>query len=83
MEKNFPLHPNNIQKWMEMNLSKVDYDRLMKEIPGKINVTTRTWRGYRQGKAEIGLTTLNSVFEILKPYGCPDLQSLITPKPAK
>ena len=82
MEKNFTKHPNNIQRWMEMNLSKSDYDRLIKEIPGQINVTTRTWYGYRKGKSEIGLTTLTAVFEILRPYGCPDLQSLVTLKQA-
>lgn len=83
MEKNFTKHPNNIQKWMESNLSKSDYDRLIKEIPGKIHVTTRTWYCYRKGKSEIGLTTLTAVFEILKPYGCTDLQALVTLKPAK
>ncbi|MCX6272423.1 MAG: hypothetical protein NTU44_14650 [Bacteroidetes bacterium] len=83
LEKNFPKHPNNIQKWMEMNLSKADYDRLMKEIPGKIHVTTRTWTSYRKGRSEIGLTTLSAVYAILKPYGCQDLQSLIIPKPVK
>ena len=70
-------YPNNIQNWMEINLSKSDYERLMREIPAKMNISSRTWYYYRIGTTEIGITKLQMVFEMLKPLGCTDILHLI------
>jgi len=63
-------HQNNIQNWMETNLTKADYDKLIVEIPGMLGITKMTWFNYRTGRTEIGITTLQKLYDILAPYGC-------------
>ena len=59
---------NNIQQWMETNLSKADFDKLIIEVPNKIGVSPRTWLNYRAGNTDIGISTLTELYKILLPY---------------
>ncbi len=63
-------YQNNIQNWMETNLCKADYDRLVHEIPIRIGITGMTWFNYRMGRTEIGIGTLQKLYDILKDFGC-------------
>ena len=69
---------NNIQQWMEDNLSKSDFENLVKMIPGELDISPRTWINYRNGTTEIGINTLSKLYDILLPYAKNKMEFSIT-----
>ena len=59
---------NNIETWMRNNLSKTDYDSLIKSIPEKLSISSRTWEHYRNGRTIIGIDKIQELHNILLPY---------------